>query len=56
MNKRPQFLIGGSSKGFEEKRKAVTADELRRVMGQSGAKIDPYGGNAIAPPPDPTKP
>lgn len=39
MNKKPKFLIGGK---FTAPR-PVTADELRHVMGQSGAKIDPFG-------------
>lgn len=56
MNKKPQFLVGGSTQGFEKKRKAVTADELRRVMGQSAARIDPNGRNTLEPPSDPTKP
>lgn len=56
MNKKRNFLIGGSSKGFEEKRKGVTSEELRRVMGRSGASIDPNGRNILISPPDPTRP
>jgi len=56
MHKTPKLLIGGSAEKLEKKR-TVTAAELREVMGQSGASWSPWGlNNPNGTPTDPTNP
>lgn len=43
MHRKPRLLVGGSSTESDKKARQVTAEELRRVMGRSGAKLDPNG-------------